>query len=346
AVNPQLKIIASPWSAPAWMKTSANVIGGTLLEQYESTYAQYLVKYVDAYRKNGIPIFALTVQNEPGFVPITYPSMELSPVQRARIIGQYLGPALAGRKPATHILGWDHNWDEVQQPLSVLSDTDAARYLEGIAWHCYRGAPSAQTELHMAHPSKDTFITECSGGDWESSKDGELLWFAQNLLLGGLRNWARGVIYWNLALDEQHGPHFGGCATCKGIVTIESSTGEISRNDEYYAFAHFSRFVLPGAVRVRSSDTRNDIKNVAFQNAADGSVVLVLINSRTDVHAVSVQQGSVHFQYSMPAQSVATFVWNPSQTGASTDAVSAPSPHKTSAVPAPSNPAGAQSTRP
>ncbi|MEO8777669.1 MAG: glycoside hydrolase family 30 beta sandwich domain-containing protein [Rhodanobacter sp.] len=344
AINPHLKIIASPWTAPGWMKTSANVIGGTLLEQYESTYAQYLVKYVDTFRKNGIPIFALTVQNEPGFVPITYPSMELSPVQRARIIGQYLGPALARHKPATRILGWDHNWDQLQQPLSVLSDTDAARYIDGIAWHCYSGAPSAQTELHVAYPRKDTYITECSGGDWESSRNGELLWFARDLLLGGLRNWARGVVYWNLALDEQHGPHFGGCGNCKGIVTIDAQTGKVSRNDEYYAFAHFSRFVLPDAVRVRSTNTGNNIENVAFQNAADGSVVLVLINGRTDAHAVSVQQGNVRFRYTMPAQSVATFVWNPEHTGARQDPAIAPSAKKASAVPVPVKPAGTQST--
>ncbi len=314
AVNPHLKIIASPWSAPAWMKTSANLIGGTLLEEYESAFAQYLVKYVETYRSYGIPIFALTVQNEPGFVPVTYPGMKLSPVQRARIIGQYLGPALAGRKSATRILGWDHNWDEPQQPMSVLSNSDAARYIDGIAWHCYRGAPSAQTEVHVAYPSKDAYITECSGGDWASSKNGELLWFARNLLLGGLRNGARGVVYWNLALDEKYGPHFGGCNNCKGIVTIDSSTGAVSRNDEYYAFAHFSRFVLPDAVRVRSTDTGNDIKNVAFRNASDGSVVLVLINASTEAHDVSVQQGDVHFRYNMPAQSVATFVWNEKQT--------------------------------
>lgn len=340
AIDPDLKIIASPWSAPAWMKTSANLIGGTLLEQYESAYAQYLVKYVDAYRSAGIPIFALTVQNEPGFLPLTYPGMELSAVQRARIIAQYLGPALAARKPATRILGWDHNWDEPEQPMSVLSDADAARYMDGIAWHCYRGAPNAQTEVHVAYPRKDAFITECSGGDWPSSENGELLWFARDLLLGGLRNWARGVVYWNLALDEKYGPHFGGCDTCKGIVTIDSGTGEIHRNDEYYAFAHFSRFVLPGAVRVWSTDTGNDIKNVAFQNADDGKAVLVLINARTEPHTVSVQQAGIHFQYAMPAQSVATFVWDADQT------VSAPAKKQAVATAKPVQPASAQSTAP
>ncbi len=313
AINPQLQIIASPWSAPAWMKTSANLIGGALLETYESTYAQYLVKYVDVYRSYGIPIFALTVQNEPGFIPVTYPGMELPADQRARIIAQYLGPALARHKPRTRILDWDHNWDEPEQPLSVQADPAAERYIDGIAWHCYRGSPAAQTEVHRAYPRKDVYITECSGGDWESSRNGELLWFARDLLLGGLRNWARGIVYWNLALDEHHGPHFGGCDTCKGMVTINSQTGAVSRNDYYYAFAHFSRFVLPGAVRVGSSTTIKGLANVAFRNADDGSIVLVLVNSKEEPQKVSVTQGKNRFDYTLPPQSVATFVWGAKQ---------------------------------
>ncbi|MEO8998643.1 MAG: glycoside hydrolase family 30 beta sandwich domain-containing protein [Rhodanobacter sp.] len=316
AVDPQLRIIASPWSAPAWMKNSENLIGGELLPQYESTYADYLVKYLDAYRGYGIPIFALTVQNEPGFIPLTYPGMALPAATRARLIAQYLGPALAKRKLKTRILGWDHNWDQPEQPLSMLADPDVERYIDGIAWHCYSGSPYAQSRVHRANPQKDAYITECSGGDWESSKNGELLWFTRDLLLGGLRQWARGIVYWNLALDEQHGPHFGGCDACKGVVTIDSRTGEVSRNDEYYAFAHFSRFVLPGAVRVGSTATGKGLDNVAFQNAADGSVVLVMVNSRAEARRVSVMQGKTRFQYTLPAQSVATFVWNPDQAGA------------------------------
>ncbi|MDE2248986.1 MAG: glycosyl hydrolase [Xanthomonadaceae bacterium] len=314
AIDPQLRIIASPWSAPAWMKTSANLIGGGLLEQYESTYADYLVKYVDTYRAYGIPIFALTLQNEPGFIPVTYPGMDLPASTQARIIAQYLGPALASRKARTRILAWDHNWDEREQPLSLLADPDAARYIGGIAWHCYRGNPDAQSQVHRAFPGVDNYITECSGGDWASSKHGELLWFARDLLLAGLRNWARGVVYWNLALDERYGPHFGGCGACKGLVVIDSRTGKVSRNDEYYAFAHFSRFVLPGAVRVGSSANSRGIANVAFRNASGGSVVLVLVNSDTAARRVSVRQGATRFRYAMPPQSVATFVWNPAQT--------------------------------
>jgi len=316
SINPELRIIASPWSAPAWMKTSENLIGGELLEQYESTYADYLVKYLDTYRGYGIRIFALTLQNEPGFIPITYPGMDMPAATRARFVAQYLGPKLASRKPKTRILEWDHNWSQPEQPLSVLADPDAARYIDGVAWHCYEGSPYVQGRIHRAYPQKDTYITECSGGDWASSINGELLWFSRDLLIAGIRQWARGVVYWNLALDENHGPHFGGCDACKGVITIDSNTGEVSRNDEYYAFAHFSKFLLPGAVRVGSTATDKGIDNVAFQNASDGSIVLVMVNSNADARRVSVAEGRTRFEYTVPPQSVATFVWNPDQASA------------------------------
>ncbi len=312
AVNGELRIIASSWSAPAWMKSSENLIGGDLLEQYESTYADYLVKYLDAYRGNGIPIFALTLQNEPAYVPITYPGMEMTAEQRARIVGQYLGPKLANRKPKVGILEWDHNWSHPEQPLAVLGDSTAARYIDGVAWHCYEGSQYAQGRVHRAYPDKDVYLTECSGGDWASSVNGELLWFARNLLVTGTRQWARGVVYWNLALDENHGPHFGGCDLCKGVVTIDSQTGEVSRNDEYYALAHFSRFVLPGAVRVESTALeKSGLDNVAFQNASDGSIVLVMVNSNKDARPIAVANDQTRFEYVMPPRSVATFVWSP-----------------------------------
>lgn len=316
AINPDLRIVASPWSAPAWMKTNGNLLGGELQEQYESAYANYLVRYLDAYRGYGIPIFALTLQNEPAFQPLTYPGMLVPAATRARIIGQYLGPKLAKRVPRTQILDWDHNWNAPEQPLEVLSDPVAARYVDGVAWHCYQGSPHAQNRVRRAHPDKDVYITECSGGDWASSAHGELLWFSRDLLIAGIRQWARGVIYWNLALDENHGPHFGGCDACKGVVLIDSRTGAVSRNDEYYALAHFSRFVLPDALRVGSTDTDKGIANVAFQNVSDGSVVLVLVNSDTAARRITVAEGAYRFDYAMPPQSVATFVWNPDPAGA------------------------------
>lgn len=310
-INPQLHIIATPWSAPAWMKSIDSLNGGTLQPQYEGVYAQYLVKYVDAMQAQGIPIWALTVQNEPGFEPVTYPGMLLPAAARVRIIGQHLGPALAKRDPRPLILDWDHNWDAPEQPLTVLADPVARRYVAGVAWHCYAGDVSAQNRVHRAWPDKSAYLTECSGGDWDSARHGELLLFARQILLMSLRDWASGVVYWNLALDEKHGPHAGGCSDCKGIVTIDSKTGAIHRNDEYYAFAHFSRFVLPGAVRVWSSDTAKGIHNVAFRNAGDGSIVLVVTNDEQQPVRVSVTQDQLHFEGSLPPESVATFTWNP-----------------------------------
>lgn len=316
-VNPGLLIVASPWSAPAWMKDSQNLIGGELLPDYESAFADYLIKYVDTYRSHGIPIFALTLQNEPAFSPISYPGMIMGAATRARIIANYLGPKLAKRKQRTRILDWDHNWSHPEQPLAVLGDPAAAPYVDGVAWHCYEGSQHAQGRVHREHPDKDAYITECSGGDWSLNMNGELLWAARNLLVTGMRQWARGVIYWNLALDENHGPHFGGCTLCNGVITIDSVSGEVTRTDEYYALAHFSRFVLPGAVRVRSTDTDADkgIANVAFQNVSDDSVVLVMVNIRKEARTVSVAQGQSRFEYTMPAESVATLTWNPNPVG-------------------------------
>ncbi|NII55431.1 glycoside hydrolase family 30 beta sandwich domain-containing protein [Luteibacter sp. SG786] len=317
AVNPGLLIVASPWSAPAWMKDSQNLIGGELLSEYESAFADYLIKYVDTYRSHGIPIFALTLQNEPAYSPISYPGMIMGAATRARIIANYLGPRLAKRKQRTRILDWDHNWSHPEQPLAVLGDPAAAPYVDGVAWHCYEGSQHAQGRVHRAHPDKDAYITECSGGDWSLNMNGELLWSARNLLVTGMRQWARGVIYWNLALDENHGPHFGGCTLCNGVITIDSVSGEVTRTDEYYALAHFSRFVLPGAVRVRSTDTDADkgIANVAFQNVSDDSVVLVMVNIRKEARTVSVAQGQTRFDYTIPPESVATLTWNPNPVG-------------------------------
>lgn len=309
-INPQLHVIATPWSAPAWMKSIDALNGGTLQSQYEPVYAQYLVKYVDAMQAQGIPIWALTVQNEPGFEPVTYPGMLLPAAARARIIGQHLGPALANYDPRPLILDWDHNWDEPEQPLTVLADAAARRYVDGVAWHCYAGDVSAQNRVHRAYPDKDAYLTECSGGDWASAKNGELLLFARDILLMSLRDWARGAVYWNIALDEKHGPHSGGCSDCKGMVTIDSKTGAIRRNDEYYAFAHYSRFVLPDAVRVWSTDSGPDIHNVAFRNAGDGSMVLVVTNGTKQPRRVSVVQDQLYFEYTMPPESVGTLTWN------------------------------------
>ena len=218
AINPKLQVMASPWSAPAWMKSNNRLIQGTLRPEYYDAFARYLLRFVDAYAAEGIPIFALTVQNEPDFEPKDYPGMRLNAPARARFIGDHLGPLLATRKNAPQIFDWDHNWDKPQEPLGVLNDPAAGKYVNAVAWHCYGGEVEAQTPVHEAFPDKDAYLTECSGGDWEPIISGGLTLQAREQVIGATRNWARGVLFWNLALDQDGGPHAGGCDTCRGVV--------------------------------------------------------------------------------------------------------------------------------
>jgi glucosylceramidase len=310
AVNPQLKIMASPWSAPAWMKTSGSLVTGQLRPDAYDAFARYLLRYVDAYQAEGIPIWALTVQNEPDFEPKDYPGMRLNAPARARLIGDHLGPMLAARGGRPLLFDWDHNWDKPQEPLAVLRDPKAGQYVDAVAWHCYEGEPSAQSPVHEAFPDKDAYMTECSGGTWEPLRSGGMPLVAKRMLVQPLRHWARGILLWNLALDPDRGPHAGGCATCSGVVTIDPRDGRISRNDEYYVLAHASRFVRPGAVRIDSTDSgARGVDNVAFRNADDGSTVLIAVNSNTQPQAVTVQREGHAYRHVLPARSLTTLVW-------------------------------------
>lgn len=309
AINPQLKIMASPWSAPAWMKDSGSLIKGRLAPEHYDAFARYLLKYVEAYAAEGVPVTALTVQNEPDFEPGDYPGMRLNAPERARFIGDHLGPLLAQHAPQVQIFDWDHNWDKPEEPLGVLADPVAARYVPAVAWHCYAGDASAQSRVHDAYPDRDAYMTECSGGDWEPLASGGLTLQMRSVVIGSLRNWARGVLLWNLALDENRGPHAGGCGTCRGIVTIDSKTGAVSRTDDYYALAHVSRFVRRGAWRVASTETGDGLDNVAFVNADDATRVLVVGNSGAAPRVLGVREGGRRFVATLPAKSVATFRW-------------------------------------
>jgi glucosylceramidase len=309
AINPQLRVMASPWSAPGWMKSTDSLIQGTLKPEAFAPFAQYLSRYVAAYKAEGVPIFALTLQNEPHFEPGDYPGMRVDPAKRAAFIGGHLGPVLAKQNPGTQIFDWDHNWDQPGSPATVLADPVAAKYVSAIAWHCYAGDVRVQAALHDAHPDKDTWFTECSGGEWSPDFASNLQYFTRTLIIGTTRGWAKGVSLWNLALDENHGPHLGGCADCRGVVTIDSHTGAVTRNVEYYALAHASRFVRPGARRIASSSGYEGMETVAFRNT-DGSIALLVANSAAKARAFSVRVGRRSFAYTLLAGSVATFTWN------------------------------------
>lgn len=309
AINPQLQTMASPWSAPAWMKSGGSMIKGTLREDAYDAFARYLLKYVDAAASKGVPIFALTVQNEPSFEPENYPGMRLSADQRIALIGKHLGPLLKASGRDVRILDWDHNWDMPEEPTAVLSNPEASGYIDGVAWHCYGGDIAAQSLVQARFPSKSVYLTECSGGDWEPVRSGGMTMLARQLIIGGTRHWARGVLLWNLALDETAGPHAGGCGNCRGVVTIDSRTGAVTRNDEYYVLAHASRFVRPGAHRIESSAAAEDVDNVAFTNADDGSVALIVVNSSASPRSIAVTYAERTFRYALLPKSLYTFTW-------------------------------------
>jgi glucosylceramidase len=308
AINPQLKVVASPWSPPAWMKTTNSLIKGTLRQEFYDSFANYFVKFIRAYASERVPIYAVTIQNEPNFEPDNYPGMHLDAATRATLIGGQLGPTFAREGIKTLIWDWDHNWDLPQQPLGVLADSTARRYVQGVAWHCYGGEVGAQSTVHDRYPDKDAYFTECSGGEWSPKFDENLKWTTANLIIGAPRNWARGVLLWNLALDENHGPHLGGCNNCRGIVTIDSKTGAYKREVEYYSLAHASKFVRPGAYRIASSGGEPNLSSVAFQNP-DGSKVAIVLNSDSTAQAFAVRASGNVFQYTLPPTSVVTFVW-------------------------------------
>ncbi|PSJ39143.1 glycosyl hydrolase [Sphingomonas deserti] len=307
AINTSLKIMATPWSPPGWMKTSGSMIKGTLRDEYRAAFATYLRRTVQDFGARGVPIDYLSIQNEPDFEPDDYPGMRLSAAQRAAIIGHYVGPEFARAGLATRILEWDHNWDKPEQPLAVLADPEAARFVSGVAWHCYGGDVSAQSKVRDLHPDKDVFFTECSGGEWSPGWTEAWPWMMRNLIIGTTRNWARGVLLWNLALDENFGPHLGGCGNCRGVVTIDSKTGAVTRNPEYYALGHLSRFVPRGARRIESTSPDPDLLTVAFED--EGALVLLAFNAGKKALAFAVASDGRHFRTRLAPNAAATFRW-------------------------------------
>jgi glucosylceramidase len=308
-VNPRLKIIASPWSPPGWMKTSGSMIGGTLLPSSFAPLAQYFVRFVFAYESAGVPIFAVTPQNEPRNIPADYPGMGMTAEEQATFVRDYLGPAFREAHLQTKIMVLDHNWDMIDFPEAILDDPKAAAFAAGTAAHCYGGSPQAQTELNDRFPGKGIWLTECSGGEWQK---GNLLVAQAGLIIETTRNWSKSVVLWNLALDQNHGPHLGGCTKCRAVVTVDHSTSPatITPTVDFTALAHASKFVLPGAFRIDSNSSQpSPLKHVAFRNP-DGSLVLLGLNPTDAPLSFTIAWQGRYAPYELPAGSVATFRWS------------------------------------
>ena len=307
ALNPQLKLMASPWTAPAWMKTNNSLTGGSLAAQWEASYARYLAKIVQAYEAAGLPIDTLSVQNEPLHTS-NYPSMFMSATQQMNLIKNHVGPLFAAEEITTKLLAYDHNWDNTAYPIAVLNDPVARQYVAGTAFHAYAGSVDAQTTVHNAHPDKDIYFTEITGGDWATNFGDNLVWNYQNIIIGNTRNWGKNAILWNLALNQNDGPHQNGCGNCRGVVTVNDATGAVTFNEEFYVLGQVTKVVQSGAVRINST-TNSTLNTVAFLNP-DGSRVLIALNPNSSSATARVFEAGQHFNYSIPGKSVATFLWN------------------------------------
>lgn len=307
SLNPDIRIMGSPWSAPAWMKTNQAVKGGALKPEYYSVYANYFVKYIQAMEGEGIPIDAITVQNEPEH-PGNTPSMTMTSAEQNGFIRDHLGPAFKSAGIKTKIVIFDHNCDHPEYPIAILDDPVTRTMVDGTAFHLYLGDISALSTVHNAHPDKNIYFTEqWTSGEGDFADD--LRWHVKNLVVGAPRNWSRTVLEWNLASDENFEPHTddGGCTLCQGALTINSLTGAVTRNVSYYIIAHASKFVPAGSVRVHSNIV-NNLHNVAYLTP-EGKTVLIVLNDNDSDAAFNIHVGEYSAATSLPAGAVATYVW-------------------------------------
>jgi glucosylceramidase len=306
ALNPKIKILGSPWSGPAWMKTNDKSKGGTLKPEYYKAYANYFVKYVEGMKAEGITIDAITVQNEP-LNPKNTPSMVMFAKEQEAFIAKNLGPAFEKAGIRTKVLLYDHNSDVPSYPLSILGDPAASKYVDGTAFHLYGGQTSVLTQVHDAYPNKNLYLTEQSVTARHGQGPLGIAEPVRQVMIGATRNWSRTVLLWNLAADPQNGPHTdnGGCTGCSGAITLDGDS--VTKNVAYYVVEHFSQFVPPGSVRVASSEMEQ-LASVAFLTP-EGKVVLVVSNTGNFPKPFAVKYHGKVFQTAMPAESVGTYVW-------------------------------------
>jgi glucosylceramidase len=305
-LNPELLITASPWSPPGWMKTSDSMIGGSLRPEFYDVYAEYFVRYIKAYRDEGLDIYAVTPQNEPQYVPKHYPGCGMDAKAQAAFIQRSLGPAFRSNALGTKILGWDHNWD-VTDYAETLLKSGAAEYLDGIAWHWYGGDAAAQSKVREQFPNTEVYFTEGSGGEWiPPFADAFMAFMVNGIKI--LNNYSRSLVFWNMALDEVNGPVVPGFgrSTCRGIVKINQGTGELTYNLDYYALAHFSQFIRPGAERV-FAETKGKVYVTAFLNR-DNTLAIVAANDDKGGKPLRFTACGQSFALDLPGKSAATLV--------------------------------------
>jgi len=338
-INPAIHVMLSPWSPPGWMKTSGSMLGvmptpgadgkpqpASLRPEFYSVFASYLVKSIQGYQAAGVPVWALSVQNEPLAAQTDYSAMQMLANEQAAFLDDALGPALAAAGLRVKVMVYDHNWDRPDYPETVLKDPKAAALAAGTAWHHYAGNPSVMSRFHEEFPQKDQWVTEAAGGTWQKGlgqtgsgqtgpgKTGNILAEEAAELIAVTRNWSRSYVLWALATDQNHGPFVGGCETCRGLVTIDLSDPErpeVKPELDYYVLGQASKFLLPGAVRIASDEPPGTwLKDVAFRNP-NGTVVLYTLNAGAISQELRIGFRGKTVATTLPAGTVATFVWKP-----------------------------------
>lgn len=305
AINPKIPILATPWSAPLWMKDKNSFVGGKLNTQYYEAYAQYFVKYIQQMKAQGITIDAVTPQNEP-LHDGNEPSMYMSALEQTNFIKNNLGPAFKTANITTKIIAYDHNCDKPEYPKSILADAAAFPFVDGSAFHLYAGDISALSDVYNAYPTKNIYFTE----QWTSSTGefgGDLKWHLKNVIVGAMRNYSKNALEWNLANNASFGPHTpAGCNSCKGALTI-TSNDNFQRNVAYYIIAHASKFVPAGSIRIGSNISGN-LQNVAFLTPS-GSKVLIVENDGSTAQTFNIKYNGKWAAVSLEGGAVGTFIW-------------------------------------
>ncbi len=325
AINPDVKILASPWTAPRWMKVNNlsslqpynSWTSGQLNPSYYQDYATYFVKWIQAFQQNGINIYAVTLQNEP-LNRGNSASMYMGWEEQRDFIKQAVGPKFKAAGITAKIYCFDHNYDydniasQKSYPTNIYADSEASSYIAGAAYHNYGGSRDELNKVHTAYPAKELVFTESTAGDWNDGANlsTHLVSDMEEICLGTVNNWCRGAIVWNLMLDANRGPNRpGGCTNGFGAVDIDSSYKTITRNSFYYNTCHMSAVVKPGSKRIGTTGyTVNGLTYAAFINP-DGSYAFVACNSSSEDRSITLDDGTHHFSGSVPANGIASFIW-------------------------------------
>ncbi len=304
SIQPHLKLIASPWSPPVWMKDNKQSKGGHLLPQFYATYAQYFVKYIQMMQAEGLIINAVTIQNEPEHGG-NNPSMLMTAVEQNAFIKNHLGPAFKKQGIQTEIVIWDHNADNPNYPIQILNDSLTKSFISAAAFHLYLGHESALSKLHQAHPDKKIYFTE----QWTGAKGnfaGDFMWHMEHIVIGTMSNWSSMVLEWNLANDPTYGPHTpGGCTECLGALTIAGS--DLKRNVSYYIIGQVAPFIPAGSARIQTTSSNNQIQSIGFKRP-DGKKVLVALNTGKEA-VFTIDFEHKKYNFTLPEKSASTIVW-------------------------------------